>query len=450
MKSRVVVWLLIGTVGGAVVATALTRISGWAWLPEPLPSEHAATPPPASAETFFTCGMHPEVVRHEAGTCPICGMKLVPGKSSSDIADDDDSVVRVAPSFRQNFAVRTTPAVRGSLPVLIRTVGILAHNEEKLVAVSTKFEGWIETAYVNTVGESVAKGDTLFEIYSPQLVTTQRDYLAAQAYVARLTASGAYPQAVERAQSLLDAARTRLRYWDVAEAQIDALGRSGTVARAVPFVSPATGFVVDKMGDSLEGMKIEPGMAVLKIADHSTLWAQAKFYEDDLRHVREGSEATVATDAFPERRWRGRILFFRSAVDPQTRALTAFVEIDNADLALRPKMYVDITIRAAAVADAVLVPAEAVLHSGERAVVVVANEDGSFQPREVAVGLVAEGMQEITAGIAPGDQVVVASQFLIDSESNLRAAAAQLLRGEGGESRPEKPETAPAHHHHHH
>ena len=452
--------LAIG-VGGS--ALALWNPLGWAWLPE------AAHERPAevahASETIYTCGMHLEVIRHGPGNCPICGMKLVPretgqgadarevlywrapmdpnyrsdkpGKSPMGmdlvpVYEHEGSVdggVRVSQSFLQNFAVRTTEVTRGALPISIRTVGVLAHNEEKVVSVNTKFDGWIEKAQVNNVGESVEKGDALFDIFSPQLVTTQREYLAAMDYLERLEQSGAYPEAIDRARSLLDAARERLRYWDITESQIDDLEASGTATRTVRLFSPASGFVVDKMGDALEGMKLSPGMTVLKIADHSTLWAQAEFYEEHLRHVREGSRATIEVDAFPGRRWSGRILFFRSAVNQTTRSLTAFIEVANPDLVLRPMMYVDVSVWAEGATDAVIVPAEAVLHSGERAVVIVAEGGGLFQPREVKLGLAAEGMHEVTDGLAPGEQVVVSSQFLIDSESNLKAAISQLLRG---------------------
>ena len=206
-------------------------------------------------------------------------------------------------------------------------------------------------------------------------------------YLERLEQGGAYPEAIGRARSLLEAAHERLRYWDITETQIDDLEASGTATRTVRFFSTASGFVVDKMGDSLEGMKLSPGMTVLKIADHSTLWVQAEFYEEDLRHVREGSRATIEVDAFPGRRWDGRILFFRSAVNQMTRSLTAFIEVANPDLVLRPMMYVDVSVSAEGATDAVIVPAEAVLHSGERTVVIVAEGGGVFRPREVELGI---------------------------------------------------------------
>ena len=372
--------------------------------------------------------MDPNYRSDRPGKSPM-GMDLIPVYETDD---REEGTVRVSQRFLQNFAVRSAEVKRGDLPLSIRTVGILAHNDEKVVSVNTKFEGWIERAQVNNVGEFVERGDVLFEIYSPELVTTQQEYLAAMGYVARLQRSGADAGTVERAQALLKAAGERLRHWDVGESQIGALQAAGKASRTTPVLAPASGFVVAKVSDSLEGLKLTPGMTVLKIADHSTLWAQAEFHEADLRHVREGSLAAIEAEAFPERRWRGTIRFFRSALNPETRALTAFVELANPDLSLRPMMYVNVSIEAEGARDAVLAPAESVLRSGTRAVVIVDRGAGVFEPREVALGLTADGLQEITAGLAPGERVVVSSQFLIGSESNLRAATAQMLRGSAG------------------
>ncbi|MXX54499.1 MAG: efflux RND transporter periplasmic adaptor subunit [Gemmatimonadetes bacterium] len=384
---------------------------------------------------YWRAPMDPAYTSDQPGKSPM-GMDLVPvyeDEVGADVGVGGGQVagqgagIRVSQAFLQNFAVRTAEVRRGALPVSIRTVGILAHNEERVVSVQTKYEGWIEQASVNNVGETVARGDVLFEIYSPQLVTTQREFLGAMDYVRRLREGGAYAEAVERAESLVDAARERLLYWDMTPEQIDALAGSQTVARTVPVFSPATGFIVEKLSDSMEGMKLDPGMTVLKIADHSTLWAETEFYEDDLRHVHQGQAVTVEADAFPGEEWSGRILFFRPAVNPQTRTLTAFVEVANPDLLLRPMMYVNVTVRTSGALDAVMVPTEAILHSGARAVVIVARGGGVFEPREVVLGTESEEMQEVASGLAENESIVVSSQFLIDSDANLRSAISQLM-----------------------
>ncbi len=428
--------LLVGAVlGGGAVALLLGGRGSERPMDDMTQGEREVNP--ASGEAagnrrilYWRAPMDPNYTSDRPGKSPM-GMDLVPVYEDEASAD---GAVRVSQSFLQNFAVRTAEVTRGSIPVSIRTVGVLAHNEERLVSVNTKFDGWIEQARVNNVGELVQAGDVLFEIYSPGLVTTQREYLAAIDYIGQLERNRAYPEAIERARSLLGAARERLRYWDMTEAQIEALEGSTEVARTVQFFSPASGFIVEKTGDSLEGMRLNPGMTVLKIADHSTLWAQAEFYEEDLRHVREGQPVSIEVDAFPGRRWNGRILFFRSAVDQRTRTLTAFAEVANPDLELRPMMYVNVSIEVDGPTGAVITPAESVLHSGERAIVIVALGEGVFEPREVTLGMASEGMQEVTTGLSPGEQVVISSQFLIDSESNLKAAISQLLRGSEAEA----------------
>ena len=449
---RAVLLVTTGVVFGvAVCSVVIWNPAGWPWVEHLLgrpsapsdsgremeqdPPEHATHPDePRQASTeqkilYWRAPMDRSYIRNEPGKSPM-GMDLVPVYEEETPAEGG---VRVSSSFLQNFAVRTTEVKRGSMGIDIRTVGALAHNEERVYSVNTKFEGWIEKARFNNVGEQVKKGEVLFEIYSPQLVTTQQEYLAAMNYVRRLTDNEAYSDAIERAKSLLESARDRLRHWDISEKQIQALERSKQVGRTVAFVSPNSGFVVAKMGDSLEGMKLTPGMTVLKLADHSTLWAEVQFFEQHLRHLREGQSVTVEIDAFPGRRWNGKILFFRPALNPQTRTLTAFVEVANGDLQLRPQMYANISVRVPGASNAVMVPDEAVLHSGPRAVVIVVKKDNRFEPREVHLGMTSGGMQEVLHGLSAGEQVVTSSQFLIDSESNLKAAISQLLGDQADE-----------------
>ncbi|MCY3842050.1 MAG: efflux RND transporter periplasmic adaptor subunit [Acidobacteria bacterium] len=385
---------------------------------------------------LYTCSMHPHVLQHEPGDCPICRMDLVPVETEAT-APAASPGVRVNRGFLQSFGVRTTRVERGALPVAIRTVGTLAHNERNVFSVNTKFGGWIERARVNNVGERVTAGEVLFEIYSPDLVTTQHEHLTAMNYLARLRERDAHDGALLQAASLVDAVRARLLYADMTAQQIEALQATRQVSRTVEFLSPASGFIVEKTGDSLEGMRLERGMTVLKIADHSTLWVEVEFFERDIRHLREGQGVSVTVDAFPGRHWDGAITFFRPAMNPGTRTLTAFVEVDNADLRLRPRMFATVELAVPGAADALLVPADAVLHSGDQAVVVVARGDGYFTPREVRPGLASDGLQQVTEGLDGGEEIVVSSQFLIDSESNLQAAIAQLLgeRAEAGSGR---------------
>ena len=389
----------------------------------------------SEAAGLYTCGMHPQVALEGPGQCPICGMNLVPISPPEAPDEVEQAGVRVSKSFLQNFAVRTTVVERADLPARIRTIGYLDQDEAKLVSVSTKFGGWIENPRVSTVGERVSRGEALFEIYSPGLVTAQEEFLASIEYLGRLKAADAYPEAVRRAESLVGAATQRLRSWDLTDQQIDDLRSAGKVSRTLEAYSPASGYVVEKMADSLEGAKTMPGMTILKIADHSTLWAKVEFYEHYLRDLRAGMRAEISIDAFPGRRWYGRLLFFEPAMNPQTQTLAGYVEVENLDGTLRPKMYATVEFRLPGAKDALVVPAQSVLRSGgDRSVVIVDAGNGVFVPREVNLGIESDGRIQIADGLAEGERVVTSSQFLLDSESNLQAAVDRLAGSSDRES----------------
>ena len=375
-----------------------------------------------------SCSMHPQVVQEGPGQCPICGMDLTPvGAHPATEQAGPAEGVRVSSRFVQNFAVRSTTVERSDLRVVIRTVGYLEHDEGRLVSVTTKVGGWIEAPRVNTVGEQVSQGDILFEIYSPELVTAQDDFLAAIRFARRLVEAGAHSDAVQRAEALVDAASERLRRWDLTTGQIDALRTAGAAVRTIEVPSPASGYLVGKMADSLEGIRAAPGTSILKIADHSTLWARVEFYEHHLRDLEVGLGAEITLDAFPRRTWTGTLLFFEPAMNPQTQTLTGYVEVRNSDGRLRPKMHATVEIRLAGARNALTVPSQAVLRSGrDLTVVVVDAGDGLFSPREVVLGIESEGRVQVLDGLREGERIVTSSQFLLDSESNLQAAIERL------------------------
>lgn len=376
----------------------------------------------------YTCGMHPQVVQEGPGQCPICGMNLTPisvGPPAEERAER--AGVRVSRNFLQNFAVRTTLVERADMAARIRTTAFLDQDEAKLTSVNTKYAGWIERSRVNTVGERVSKGDVLFEIYSPELVTAQEEYLAAVEFVGRLRSAEAQSGAVRRAEGLLEAASERLRHWDLTTRQIEDLGASRAASRTLEVYSPASGYVVEKLQDSLEGVRAVPGATILKIADHSTLWAKVEFHEHHIRDLRPGLRAHITLDAFPQRSWHGRLLFFEPSLNPETRTLTGYVEVGNAGGSLRPKMFATVEIRLPGAAATLVVPSQSVLRSGNnRNVVIVDAGDGLFVPREVELGIEADGLLQVVAGLVAGERIVTSSQFLLDSESNLQAAVDSL------------------------
>jgi Cu(I)/Ag(I) efflux system membrane fusion protein len=477
MNSKKLPWTLVALaflIGVTLPSVLIWNPGHWNWADRVVTHVHHPAGETANQSTkqLWTCGMHPQVIQDHPGNCPICGMKLVPVKGNGSpqptasaekterkikywrapmdpnyISDKpgkspmgmdlvpvyedeatEDTGIRIDPNFIQNFGVRTAIVEKGSIPLDIRTIGILDYDQKTIVSVNTKFEGWIEKARVNYIGEQVNKGDVLFEIYSPQLVTTQQEYLANLDYVNKLSADGD-PDAVRRARLLLEATSERLHYWDISDDQIAALRQSGKITRALKVLSPVSGMVVEKMGDSLEGMKVVPGMNVYKIADLTSLWADIQVFENQVQHLALGQTARITLDAFPGRRWTGKIIYINPKVDPKTRTLEASVEIANPDLKLRPQMYADVEIHTPSIAGAVKIPEEAVLHTGERNIVIVRKESGLFDPREVTLGSSGGGYEEIRSGLKAGETVVTSAQFLIDSESNLKEAINKILTG---------------------
>jgi Cu(I)/Ag(I) efflux system membrane fusion protein len=488
MKSKKSVWIVVVLaflLGTALPTVLIWNPGQWKWAKD----FTAGLQGPAGAEgesektQLWTCGMHPQVIQDEPGLCPICNMNLVPlkmeptpaslntakekkikhwvapmdpnyisdkpGKSPMGMdlvpvyeeEETEATGIHVDPNFIQNFAVRTTAAEKGSIPIVIRTIGALDYNQKNIISVNTKFEGWIERANVNYIGEPVKRGDVLFEIYSPALVTTQQEYLAALNYLEKLSSKGD-EEAVKRARSLLEATRERLLYWDITDDQIEVLKSRKASMRTLKMLSPGSGIVIEKMGDSLEGMKLTPGMNVFKIADLSNVWAEIDVFERQIQYLKLGQKADITLDAFPGRHWTGKITYLNPTLDQKTRTLTAYVEIENPDRKLRPEMYANVEIRVPAVSGAVKIPSEAILHTGERNVVVVEKDRGFFEPREVTLGAEGEGYSQITGGLREGEKVVVSSQFLIDSESNLKEAISKMLAAR--ESKQEKKDEMPS------
>ncbi len=435
--------------GSAVLAIAL--VIGAVLLWERPAEEAGAVADGVASDTkqLYTCSMHPQILQDGPGQCPICGMDLAAVQPSPEPPStaNPEAGIQISSNFTQNFAVRTSEVVRGHLAAGVRTVGYLDHDEGKVATVHVKFSGWIERAFVNTIGERVSEGDLLFEIYSPEIVAAQQEYRSAMAYVARLRAAEAGDEAIERAEALQQAAGERLLHWGLTSEQVARLRAGGEPVRALEVYSPASGLLVEKAGSSLVGMQVAPGTAVLKIADHSTLWVKVEFHERSVKDLRPGLRAEITLDAYPRRTWNGEVLFFQPSMNPQTQTLTGLVKVPNPDGLLRPKMYATVNVRLPGVSNAVIAPAQAVLHTGDRSVVIIAAGEGLFVPREVETGVESDGQLQVLRGLAPGERVVTSSQFLFDSESNLRTAIAQLLEMD---SQGMDPQEMDPHAHHRH
>jgi RND family efflux transporter MFP subunit len=413
---------------------------------------------------LWTCPMHPEVLEEEPGSCPICGMDLVEVKEdagqgereilfyrnpmdptiSSPVprkdnmgmdyvpvyADEarsaatDGAVVTINPAVQQNMNVITERVTRRDISHRIRTVGYLDYDQEKMVSVTTKFPGFIEKTYVNYIGQPVRKGEPLFEIYAPELVQTEQELLSAVRYA---TSLGAAPEETRRrAEALLEAARQRLSYWDISDEQVRQLEETGEVFRTLQVTAPAGGVVMKRM-PGLEGMAVRPGMELLHIADLSDLWLTVEIFEDQLPWLDVGSTATISLTYVPGKIFRGRVRYIEPEVSEKTRTIQLTLEVPNRSGRLRVGMYATVIFEPVAAKDAIAVPSQAVLRTGERNVVVVALGDGRFAPREVRLGPQGEGFVQILDGLADGDEIVTSAQFLIDSESNLREAIQKMI-----------------------
>jgi Cu(I)/Ag(I) efflux system membrane fusion protein/cobalt-zinc-cadmium efflux system membrane fusion protein len=404
------------------------------------PVEDAAASGVEREILYWYAPMDPTYVRDEPGVSPM-GMALVP-RYSDEPQRTDRGTIRIDPVQVQNIGLVSVPALRGDLSRQVRTVGILDFDADRITWVNVKFSGWIEKVHVAYVGEEVRAGDPLFDIYSPELVTTQEEYLRALDYVDALRDS-ARAEARAQAEDLLRASRERLAYWDITEEQIGALGERRGTKRLLTVVSPGDGVIAEVAKEALEGMFVQPGMNLYKVVDLSTVWAHADIYEQDLPWIYAGQPARVSLAYDLNREYESQVLFLYPEVSQETRTVKICIEIPNPDGRLRPGMYADVVLEGQTIRDAVLIPRSAILRSGARDLVFVSMGSGRFEPREIRVGVAGEGdLVQVLEGVQPGENVVTQAQFMLDSESRVQEAIAKYLdRGEaqGPEHREDEP-----------
>jgi multidrug efflux pump subunit AcrA (membrane-fusion protein) len=362
---------------------------------------------------YWIDAMNPTHKFDKAGKAPD-GMDLVPvyddGAGPATSAVGGYANVKLTSDRQQLIGVQTGMTEMRSLGRSVRTVGRVAVDETRLYKITTKFDGYIEKLYVNVTGQQIRKGQPLFSVYSPDLLSTQQEYLLAM-------------RAAKQAPSLLAAARQRLLLWDITTAEIRELERTGTARKSVTIHSPTNGFVLNKI--AVEGARVTAGEPLFEIANLDHVWIQADVYESELQFIRLGAPATTTLSYLPGRTWKGRVTFIAPTVDPTTHTVKVRSEFENADGALKPDMFGDVVIEQPA-RQAVVVPDSAVLQTGTRSVVFVVKPDGTFEPREVSVGTKTDQVYEVRSGLAAGEKVVTQANFLIDSESRLKAALAQM------------------------
>jgi len=353
------------------------------------------------------------------------GMDYVPVYSDEEDSSSS-SVPGMAPVKLNGHSlelsgVQTAVAERQVLRRTTRAVGVVAPDESRIRHVHTKTSGWIEKLYVNSMGQVVRAGQPLLSIYSPQLLATQEEFLRAREAADRFAGSS-LPEVRRGGADLLEASRRRLELLDVPRSLITQLEKTGKAQRTVTLYAPASGFVTGK--EIYEGMQVGPELDLLTITDLSRVWVEADFYEYESRALTVGRTASVTLPYDPGVRLTGRVTYVYPTLDPQSRTLKARLEFPNRGLALKPGMYVDVEPEIEA-SEGVVIPDSAVIDSGLRKVVFV-EKDGAFVPREVNVGSRGEGRAVILSGIEAGEKVAVRANFLLDSESRLRAAVAGL------------------------
>src|SRR5215510_7490585 len=339
-----------------------------------------------------------------------------------DGAAATQATIRLSPEQRQMIGVTYGTVEQTTLQKTIRAVGRVDFDERRLTDVTFKISGWVQDLFVDYTGKSVRKGEPLLNLYSPDLVTSQEEYLLALQTRDQL-AQSSLPEARNGSQGLVDAARRRLLLWDLTPQQLKALEERGTPQTYLTLYAPSSGTVVEK--EVVKGMRIEPGMRLYRIADLSTVWLYADIYEYEVPLVREGQEVTITLSYYPGETFTGKITYIYPYLDTQTRTNKVRLEFTNPQGKLKPGMYANSEIEVN-LGTTLTIPASAVLQSGLRQLVFVDQGQGVFAPREVKLGVQADSRFAVLGGLTAGERVVTSGNFLLDSESKLQSATSMM------------------------
>jgi RND family efflux transporter MFP subunit len=363
--------------------------------------------------------MHPAYTSDKPGIAPDCGMALVPKYADDQaMARMPSGTITISPEKQVLAGVRTAIVERKPLVRDIRTTAQIVADETRIAHVHVKVAGYVDKVYVDFVGQLVKKGQPLFTLYSPDLVSTQEEYLIAKRGNATL-GSAPFQEIADGSQSLLQSARERLKLWDISDDQIKELDATGKVSKDLTFYSPITGFVTDRK--VFPQTSVTPDTELYTVSDLSTVWADVDIYEYEVPFVHLGQRVTLTLSYSPGKTYTGNISYVYPTVDPQTRTVKVRVQLPNPGFFLKPQMFADAQVRVD-YGTKILVPEEAVLDSGTEQHVFVVHQGGVFEPRKVTVGPVVDNNAVILSGLKPGETIVVSGNFLIDSESGLRDA----------------------------
>lgn len=372
--------------------------------------------PPALGQASYVCPMHPDILSDAPGRCPICGMDLVKKAGHVHTGQQDTApVVSLAPDVVQKMGVRTVPVRRGPLAQSYKTVGRVVYNERRLKQVVSRTFGWVDNLSVRTPGTTVQRGQLLLEIYSPEYLEVQKDFLLADK---RDKSAGQLKRYGAREETV--PARDYLRYLEVPESAINEVARSGKARFRLPIYAPQYGVVIRH--DVHKHMYLVPGQPMFTIADLSSVWVEVDLFEHHLSWLRRKLKAELQVDALPGQKLQAWVNYIHPELDPRTRTVKARLLVPNPDGVLRPNMLAQVEIFAEPKEGILTIPLEALIDTGKSQRVILAQGSGHFRVTAVVAGLSSQGKVEIIRGLEEGDEVVVSGQFLIDSEANLQAS----------------------------
>ena len=377
----------------------------------------AKDPPGERKIRYWVAPMDPTYIADKPGKSPM-GMDLVPVYEAEVPGESASGGVSIDPVVVQNMGVRVEPVRREPLFRHVRSIGQVEVGEDQVSAVNLRFSGWVEQILVDKTGDPVEKGQSLFEIYSPELVAAQEEYLLA------LQSQG--PES-----ELARSARRKFDLWDIGQGELTAIASSRRVRRTLAVRSPRTGFVLHK--NVVEGARVTAGQDLYRIGDLRKIWVTAEIYEFDAPWVEVGQPAQMELSHEGGRVYEGNVAYIYPTLNEVTRTLSVRLEFENPDIRLKPGMFATVYIQYRRVDDVLVIPTEAILDSGRRKIVFVSVADGRFEPRELVTGLVGDRHRtEVVSGLAEGEEVVVSGQFLLDSESQLQEAIRKMLDRRAG------------------